>query len=97
MQDKTELTERQKMILKAVIDSHVQSGEPIGSKLVAEMLPEGTPIVRVMPNINAAIGASTSGLCANALVTAEQKALVRAMFETIGTVAEVTEEADIDI
>lgn len=59
---------------------------------LAEMLPEGTPLVRVMPNINAAIGASTSGLCANALVTAEQKALVRAMFETIGTVAEVAEE-----
>ncbi|MBR3993492.1 MAG: pyrroline-5-carboxylate reductase, partial [Anaerotignum sp.] len=59
---------------------------------LAELLPEQTPIVRVMPNINAAIGASTSGLCANALVTAEQKALVRRMFETIGTVAEVAEE-----
>ena len=59
---------------------------------LAEMLPEGIPIVRVMPNINAAIGASTSGLCVNTRVTAEQKGLVRAMFETIGTVAEVTEE-----
>lgn len=39
MQDHTELTERQKMILKAVIDAHVRSGEPIGSKLLAEMLP----------------------------------------------------------
>ncbi len=59
---------------------------------LAGFLPEGTPIVRVMPNINATIGASTSGLCANALVTAEQKATVRRMFETIGTVAEVAEE-----
>ena len=39
MPDIAELTERQKMILKAVIDAHVRSGEPIGSKLVAEMLP----------------------------------------------------------
>lgn len=58
---------------------------------LASLLPEGTPIVRVMPNINAKIGASTSGLCANALVTAEQRALVRGMFETIGTVAEIDE------
>jgi len=58
---------------------------------LAELLPEKTPIVRIMPNINAKIGASTTGLCANAFVTAEQKAIVREMFETIGTVAEVDE------
>ena len=39
MHDVNNLTERQKMILKAVIDAHVRSGEPIGSKLIAEMLP----------------------------------------------------------
>ena len=43
---------------------------------LAELLPEGTPVVRIMPNINAKIGAATSGLCANALVTAEQKAVI---------------------
>lgn len=59
---------------------------------LAEMLPADTPIIRVMPNINAAIGASTSGLCANAFVTEEQKAVVCRMFETIGTVVEVAEE-----
>lgn len=58
---------------------------------LAELLPEGTPIARVMPNINAKIGASTSGLCVNGFVTAEQKALVREMFSTIGTVAEIEE------
>lgn len=56
------------------------------------LLPAGTPIVRVMPNINAKIGASTSGLCANALVTEEQKETVREMFRTIGTVAEIPEK-----
>ena len=58
---------------------------------LAELLPEGTPVVRIMPNINAKIGAATSGLCANALVTAEQKAVVKEMFATIGAVIEVEE------
>ncbi len=56
------------------------------------LLPTNTPIVRVMPNINAKIGASTSGLCANALVSEEQKQVVREMFLTIGTVAEIEEK-----
>ena len=34
-----DLNERQRMILKAVIDSHIESGEPIGSKLIAEQIP----------------------------------------------------------
>lgn len=63
---------------------------------LAGLLPEGTPIVRVMPNINAKIGASTSGLYANGFVTEEQKAIVKGMFQTIGTVAEV-EESQFDI
>lgn len=39
MQTEDKLTERQSMILKAIIDSHIESGEPIGSKLLANMLP----------------------------------------------------------
>ena len=58
---------------------------------LAELLPEGTPIIRVMPNINAKIGASTSGMCVNGYVTEEQKAIAREMFATIGTVAEIDE------
>ena len=38
MQDETVLSERQKMILKAIVDSHIESGEPIGSKLLAGRL-----------------------------------------------------------
>ncbi len=33
-----ELNERQQMILKAVVDAHIESGEPIGSKLISEQL-----------------------------------------------------------
>ncbi|MBQ8734036.1 MAG: NAD(P)-binding domain-containing protein [Anaerotignum sp.] len=43
---------------------------------LADLLPEGTPIVRVMPNINAKIGAATTGMCVNGYVTEEQKAVV---------------------
>lgn len=53
--------------------------------------PERTPIVRVMPNINAKIGASTTGLCGNEFVSAEQKQLVQDIFSTIGTVAVIDE------
>lgn len=81
---------QEKIAAKSPLVVSIAAGKTLPE--LAEMLPEGTPIIRVMPNINAAIGASTSGLCANALVTAEQKALVRAMFETIGTVVEVAEE-----
>ena len=58
---------------------------------LAELLPAGTPIARVMPNINAKIGAATNGMCVNGFVTEEQKAIVKGMFETIGTVIEVDE------
>ena len=39
MQNETVLNERQKMILKAIVDLHIESGEPIGSKLLADKLP----------------------------------------------------------
>ncbi len=58
---------------------------------LASLLPEGTPIVRVMPNINAKIGAATCGICANEYVAEEQKEIVKAMFGTIGTVLEIGE------
>lgn len=32
----SELSERKKLILKAIIDSHIQNGEPVGSKYLAE-------------------------------------------------------------
>ena len=56
-----------------------------------EFFPEKTGIVRVMPNINAKIGASTTGLCANEYVGEEEKQLVKYIFSTIGTVAEIEE------
>lgn len=34
-----ELSDRKKMILKAIIDEHIKSGEPVGSKFLTESLP----------------------------------------------------------
>ena len=35
-EDINELSERKKLILKAIIDSHIQNGEPVGSKYLSE-------------------------------------------------------------
>jgi pyrroline-5-carboxylate reductase len=54
-------------------------------------LPAGTAVVRVMPNINARVLAAASGLCGGKNASREQVALVRRMFETVGTVYELPE------
>lgn len=50
------------------------------------------PLVRVMPNINAKVGAATCAFCCSEKVTEEQKAAVRDMFATIGSIDELAEE-----
>jgi len=49
------------------------------------------PVVRVMPNISARVLEAASGICAGAYATAEHLAAVRAVFETVGTVYELSE------
>lgn len=39
MENREELSERKKLILKAIIDSHIESGEPVGSKHLVDNLP----------------------------------------------------------
>ena len=52
---------------------------------------EDIPLIRVMPNINAKIGAACSGLCANEAATTAQTALAKEIFSTIGSVHEIPE------
>lgn len=59
---------------------------------IGSLLSEKTPIIRVMPNINGKIGASTTGICKNDFVTNEQFETAKNMFSTIGTVQEITEQ-----
>ena len=34
--DPHELSERKKLILKAIVDAHIEGGEPVGSKYILE-------------------------------------------------------------
>jgi len=49
------------------------------------------PLVRVMPNINAKVLASTSGFCANVNVTDAEKEVVENIFASIGSITEIPE------
>jgi len=57
----------------------------------ARELGENVPVVRVMPNMNAAVGAAISALCANSLVTADQQRLARMIFGSVGSVLPLPE------
>ena len=50
-------------------------------------------IIRIMPNLNAAIGESVSALCANAYCRHEDTEAARNIFESIGKVYEIEESA----
>ncbi|MDQ0613895.1 pyrroline-5-carboxylate reductase [Microbacterium sp. W4I4] len=61
----------------------------------ADALGAGVHAVRSMPNTPATVGRAVTGIAAGASATAEDMALVRALFETVGAVIEVP-EAQID-
>jgi len=58
----------------------------------AAHLPAGTSVLRSMPNTPATVGRGVTGLAAAADVTDEERALVRRLFGTVGSVIEVAEE-----
>jgi len=49
------------------------------------------PLVRVMPNVNAAVGESVTWFCGNAHVTEAHKAVVRHCFDAMGMTFEIDE------
>ncbi|GAA4342707.1 pyrroline-5-carboxylate reductase [Microbacterium rhizosphaerae] len=59
------------------------------------ILGEGIPVLRSMPNTPALVGRAVTGLAAGSTASADDVALVRRLFETVGTVVEVP-EAQID-
>lgn len=75
-------------------DNHLIISVAAGKSLsfFQERLNDSTPIVRVMPNINAIIGASTSCYTASKDVTPAQIECVTQLFETVGTLMEIPEE-----
>ncbi len=66
----------------------IAAGKPTG---YYEQALGAVPVVRVMPNISARVLAAASGMCGGAYAEAQHLAIVREMFETIGTVYEVPE------
>ena len=59
------------------------------------ILGEGVPVLRSMPNTPALVGKAVTGLAAGTAATVDDIAVVRRLFETVGTVIEVAED-DID-
>ncbi|WP_146548519.1 pyrroline-5-carboxylate reductase [Rummeliibacillus suwonensis] len=55
-------------------------------------LSKATTIIRVMPNINAIVGASTTCFSASKNATNEAKEMVITLFQTIGSIVELPEE-----
>ncbi|GAA4182772.1 pyrroline-5-carboxylate reductase [Gryllotalpicola kribbensis] len=55
-------------------------------------VPASVAVIRTMPNTPAQVGRGVTGLSAGPRATADDVALVRALFETVGAVVEVPEE-----
>ncbi len=59
---------------------------------LAEFVGEEMRIVRVMPNVNATIGESMSGVCGNEFVSAEDYQNVEGIFSAVGNTARIPEK-----
>ncbi|HEV7623844.1 MAG TPA: pyrroline-5-carboxylate reductase [Amnibacterium sp.] len=68
----------------------VAAGIPIATMTAA--LPEGTPVLRAMPNTPSAVGAGVTGVAGAPGTAAGDAAAVVAAFRTVGTVVELPEE-----
>ncbi|MGX9134815.1 pyrroline-5-carboxylate reductase [Rummeliibacillus sp. JY-2-4R] len=68
----------------------IAAGKSIAN--IETLLPNATSIIRVMPNINAIVGASTTCFSASSKATAQDKEMVTKLFETIGSMIELPED-----
>ncbi len=64
----------------------------VQSQTIQSRLGQPIPLVRVMPNIAATVGASASAVAACPPTTTEQVDMARALFSAVGEVVEVSEE-----
>lgn len=60
---------------------------------ISSFLEDGTPVVRVMPNINAKVGASMSAVCKNNYVNDELLSFVKGLCASFGDVVELPESS----
>ena len=57
-----------------------------------ERLPEGTPVVRIMPNINAKVKAAVSSVCGGRYASEEHIKIAEGVFSTVGKVYRIEEK-----
>ena len=69
----------------------------IGSQALGRWLSPSLPIVRAMPNTPALLGHGATGLYANACVSQAQRQLAERIFEGVGMVRWVNDEAQMDL
>lgn len=68
----------------------VAAGIPLAA--VERQLPQGTPVIRAMPNTSSRIGASATAIAPGRWADPDSLALARAVFQTVGHVTVVPEE-----
>ncbi|MDO5494399.1 MAG: pyrroline-5-carboxylate reductase [bacterium] len=68
----------------------IAAGQPLSR--LASWLPEGTAIIRVMPNVNAQIGAGMAAVAGNEHAGAEQVQAVLEAFSSVGRAIEIQEK-----
>ncbi|MBF0456150.1 MAG: pyrroline-5-carboxylate reductase [Magnetococcales bacterium] len=68
----------------------------VSLKTLSELLPEGQPLVRVMPNTPALIGAGISVICGAQSSAGEGVALARQIMAAVGDVEEIADESLMD-
>lgn len=83
------LDEIAEVLVPGTIVVSVAAGVTIAA--IAARVPAGVAVLRAMPNTPAAVGAGVTGLAAGPGVTDEQRAVARALFETVGSVVELDE------
>lgn len=68
----------------------IAAGKTLDS--IASLVGDSVPLVRVMPNIAAAVGEAVTAYCANDLVKQQHVETVYTIFESVGTVLPLAEE-----
>jgi len=88
------LPELEPMTGEGTVLLSIAAGRTLAS--LARPLPDGTAIVRAMPNTAAAVGRSMTVACANAAVTPDQLRECTALLEAIGEVLWLDDESLLD-
>lgn len=68
----------------------IAAGATTGS--IETHLPEGVPVVRTMPNLPLRVGYGATAMCPGSAAEREHLATTREIFESVGTIVEVSED-----